>query len=288
MVAMPAPSARTALAPLSSIELRSPRFDVESEIPRHWHGGRRAITNFFDNLSVFFPVGERFFIASVRAHRDHVRDPHLAEDVKGFCAQEGVHGREHDRYNQRLRAHGYPIVSMERRVDWILRVARKMLPRRTQLAVTCALEHFTALMAHFLLADPRMLEGAHPTMAALWRWHAAEENEHKTVAYDVYLAAGGGYVERAVAMSLASTIFWAKVFEHQVRMMAADRILFSPREWGALGKFLFLEPGGMFRLVGMYFRYFRPGFHPRDIDSSEILEAWRREYASSPVYHRAA
>ena len=52
-----------------------------------------------------------------------------------------------------------------------------------------ALEHFTAILAHELLADPRHLAGADPATAALWRWHATEEIEHKGVAYDTWLHA---------------------------------------------------------------------------------------------------
>ncbi len=52
-----------------------------------------------------------------------------------------------------------------------------------------ALEHFTAILAHQLLADPRHLEGAEKETADLWRWHAVEEIEHKGVAYDTWLHA---------------------------------------------------------------------------------------------------
>jgi uncharacterized protein len=225
-----------------TIEVRNLRFETDERIPRFWHGGRRSVSLFFDNLSIFFPAGERFFIAAVKAHREHVRDPRLLEEVKAFIAQEGVHGREHIRYNEMLRANGYPVDAMERRVKRILARAARFLPKRWQLAVTCNLEHFTALMGHFILRDPRLLEGADPTMAALWRWHAAEENEHKAVAFDVYLDAGGHWFERCALMTATTVIFWAKVVEHQARLMHENGILFSAREWFALVDFLFFPP----------------------------------------------
>ena len=269
------------------LEVRNVRFDL-SRVPRHWHGGRRAVTAFFDNLSVFFPAGERFFIASVNAHRAHVRDPRLAADVRGFAGQEGCHGREHERYNELLRSQGYPVRAMEERVVRLLARVRALTPRRWQLAATCALEHFTALMAHLLLSDERMLAGADPTMAALWRWHAAEENEHKAVAFEVFRAAGGSYAERVGLMAVATVIFWAKVLEHQLRMMSVDGTLLSPREWLALARFLFVRPGGMLSLVRPYLAYYRPGFHPWDLDNRALLDAWKREYASAPVYRKQA
>jgi predicted metal-dependent hydrolase len=200
-----------------------------------------------------------------------------------FSGQEGIHSREHVRYNEMLTERGYPVPAMERRVKRILdRVSRRISPRK-QLAVTCALEHFTALLGQLVLTDPRILEGADATMAALWRWHSAEENEHKAVAFDVFQAAGGTYEERVLIMLNATVIFWGKVLEQQARMMSVDGTAWSAREWAALVHFLFIEPGGMLGVARHYFDYFRPSFHPNDMDTSELTEAWKRAYGESPL-----
>ena len=269
--------------PSPVLRVRNPRFQLGSAVPRHWHGGRRAITLFFDNLSVFFPAGERFFIASVRAHAACVQDPRLAAEVQAFCGQEGVHSREHARYNRMLAEQGYPIAALERRVKARLqRTSRRASPRR-QLALTCALEHFTAVMGHTLLSDARLLEGAHPEMAALWRWHALEETEHKAVAFDVYRAAGGRYFERVLAMSVATFVFWSQVCWQQLRFMHADGCALSLRQWGSLLQFLFLKPGGMFSLWRRWLTYYRPSFHPWDLDSRALIEAHASELGASPA-----
>jgi len=259
-------------------QIRNLRFETTAAIPRHWHGGRRSVTAFFDSLSIFFPVGERFFVRSVRAYERRVKDETLRAEVRVFCGQEGIHGREHVRYNEMLAAHGYPARAMEDSVTRLLARVMRTTPMRSQLAATCALEHFTALMGEMILVDPKILAGADPTMAALWRWHAAEENEHKAVAFDVFVAAGGTYAERAITMAFASVIFWAKVLEHQARMMSTDGTLWSASEWIALGRFLFVELGGMGKLLRRYLAYYRVDFHPNDIDSRGALEAWKREY----------
>jgi predicted metal-dependent hydrolase len=269
------------------MELRNVRLDVGA-VPRHWLGGRRSVSIFLDNLSSFFPLGERFFVESVRAHAEHVRDPALAALVQVFIGQEGAHSREHARWNRRLGELGYPVARMEARVDGILRLAARVLPPRSQLAVTCALEHLTALMAHMLLDHPRVLEDAHPTMAALWRWHAAEEAEHRAVAFDVFRAAGGTYGERATLMVIASAVFWAKVAEQQVRMMRTDGIAWSPREWVALFRFVLGEPAHMAGLTPRWLAYFRPGFHPAGLDEEALVESWKRRYECEPIYQRQA
>jgi uncharacterized protein len=270
---------------MAELQVRNVAFSWDAALPRYWHGGRKAVTLFFDNLSVFFPEGERFFMESVRAFRSRITAPQLGAAVIAFCAQEALHTREHLAYNQMLAQHGYPVAQMEARVRRLLRHSRKHLPRRWQLAATAALEHFTALMGDIVLRDPAILAGAHPRMAALWRWHAAEENEHKSVAFDVYRASGGNEAERCFIMLWTSLIFWAKVLEQQWRMMRADGIQWSVAEWLDLWVFLFLTPGGMVRVGGEYMKYYRRGFHPAQIESQGLVEAWKREYATSPQYH---
>ncbi len=70
-----------------------------------------------------------------------------------------------------------------RRLD----IARSRHPV-AQLAITVALEHFTAIMAHSLLTEKDPLPGAPAEVLRLWQWHAIEEVEHKAVAFDTYLA----------------------------------------------------------------------------------------------------
>ena len=49
-----------------TFEIRNLSFDLDG-VPRYWHGGKRSVTLFMNNLSLFWP-GERFFIQSVKAH----------------------------------------------------------------------------------------------------------------------------------------------------------------------------------------------------------------------------
>src|SRR5207253_7025389 len=112
----------------------------------------------------------------------------------------------------------------------------KILPKQRQLAVTCALEHFTSLLGALVLGDPTTLEGAHPTMAALWKWHSAEENEHKSVAFDVYRAMGGSYLARVWTMIVVTMSFWSMVSVFYLRFMKAAGALWKVREHAALLK----------------------------------------------------
>lgn len=267
--------------------VRNLRFSTNADVPRHWHGGRRAVTRFFDNLSLFFPPGERFFVAAVNHYKGRVGDAGLAAAVQAFCGQEGIHSREHVRYNRMLEAQGLPAARLEGRVERILRFVSRLLPPRLRLAVTCALEHFTATLAHVVLSEPALLAGAHPVMAALWTWHATEELEHKSVAYDVYRSVGGCYLERIAVMLAVTAIFWFLILEQQLRLMRLDGILGSLREWRSLLRFLWVEPGGLLTMWRLYLEYYRPGFHPWQLDDRQLVEAWAGKWsAASP--HRSS
>jgi uncharacterized protein len=271
-----------ARAVASPIEVRPLHFAVDAGVPRHWHGGRKSVTSFFDSLSVFFPPGERFFIQTVRdAAARFPLSERLQADVRAFCGQEGAHSREHAHYNEKLRKEGYPVEALEGRVEARLSRVRGKAPLAVQLAITCALEHMTACMGALLLDDARVLDDAHPVMAALWRWHAAEENEHKAVAFDVYQACGGGYARRAAVMTFVCLGFWTRVLEHQANMMRADGTLLRAREWADLAHFLFVRPGALARFAPMLLEYYRPDFHPNDIASSGLVAAWRHSLAAA-------
>jgi predicted metal-dependent hydrolase len=268
-----------------SFEVRDLSFDLGPHIPRYWFGGRRSISLYLNGLSIFFPHGERFFVTSVKAFRDRVKDEQLKEEVRLFCGQEGVHSREHVHYNRMLEAQGYPAATMEQRVQSLLAWVTRFLPARKRLAVTACLEHFTAILARTALMIPSQFDVAHPTMASLWRWHAAEESEHKAVAFDVYRAAGGYYLERVLVMLATTVIFLAKVTEHQCRLMRVDGILFSIREWAALLRFVYGSPWSG-QMIRGYLAWYRPGFHPHQVDDRTLLEAWRATLSSETHYKR--
>src|SRR5215217_2225248 len=151
------------------------RFGRKAQLGRLWHGGQVEATAIYNALSTTFPAGEAFFVESVRAFRDGA-PPKLGEEIKAFTTQEAIHSREHDAFNKRAADAGYDLANLEAQVEKRLAVARARGPY-ANLAATMALEHFTAILAHELLANPRHLDGAEAETADLWRWHAIEEIE---------------------------------------------------------------------------------------------------------------
>jgi len=250
------------------------------DVPRDWCADDPFRTTFMNALSLLFPEGERFFVESVKQHRDEITDPSLRDDITGFIGQEAMHGREHRALNDLLVAHGYAEAPfIDREVRATLDRARRFLPPASQLAVTCALEHFTAMLAEGLLADPDMQRELHPRVLPLWLWHALEESEHKAVAFDVYTATGGTYARRVVVMLATTLVFFAAHTRIHGRLMRTRGILHKPWTWLRGASRMWLHPGYFTRLVPAYLDYFRPGFHPGDRDTRALLERWRVQLA---------
>jgi len=256
---------------------RDLRFNLPADRIRDWHSHGPQVTHFFNALSVFFPVGERFFIASVRNYRDRVADPGLKKAVSVFIGQEAMHGREHERYNQLIQDGGMPVKGMERLVARVLGFAQKLTPQSWQLATTLALEHQTAILADLLLSNPDLLVGSDPAFRRLWQWHALEETEHKAVAYDVWNEAVGtsgvAYLVRGTSMVVTSLVFWALVATFSIRMIETDPATRRrPGGYLDLANFLFGRQG-MFRASLPAWRgYFKRSFHPWQHDNRKLLD----------------
>lgn len=260
-----------------------PRRNVElafdpTIIPRDWVSNDAYETTFMNALSLLFPEGEQFFVRSVKAFQDQIIDPELRQEVIGFIGQEATHGREHRDFNDLMVGHGFAeATAIDRWLKGFLRRVRETLPAQSQLAATCALEHFTAMLAEQLLRDARMRNAIHEAVRPLWMWHALEESEHKSVAFDVYRAIGGGYTRRASIMLVTTAVFFAVQFIVHLRLMSTRRVLWKPWRWLRGATRLYIYPGFLVRHVPAYLAYFRPTFHPTDRDTTKLLALWRDE-----------
>jgi len=262
-----------------------PRRDIHFQLDgvdiANWNPHGSHVSHLLNALSVTFPEGEKFFIESARHFKDQLKDPKLLEDLQGFIGQEAMHGREHRLMNAKIAEAGYPVEQLEADSMKLLRWASGKNPLR-KLAATCALEHFTAVLADVLLRHPELIpEGTHPEMRAMWNWHAVEENEHKAVCYDVYQSVATGpmaYVRRVETMMMVTVLFWARIFASQMVLIRKDGTQRNVKQWLAFARFAFTTPGGLRHALKPYFDYYKPGFHPWQHDNRQLLAAMKACY----------
>lgn len=261
---------------------RNLKFNLNPAKALTWHRDGLNVSQFLNTMSLFFPVGERFFIDSVRKYRDQITDPDLQKAVTAFIGQEAMHGREHDEYNNFVADAGIPLHAQEAAVGKLLKAVQDYTPDAFQLAATVALEHLTAILGGGLLDLPEIMEGSDEGYKAIWNWHALEETEHKAVAFDVYTTVigddsnVGAYALRTSTLVAATGIFFALMipfYLHNVRIKGG---LFDLKGWRAVAKHTWGRKGIFLNITKPWLDWFKPGFHPWDHDNREQLENFEK------------
>ncbi|MBC7985464.1 MAG: metal-dependent hydrolase [Sphingomonadaceae bacterium] len=267
-----------------TITPRDRRFGREIRHNRWWHGGNPFATAFYNALSVTFPKGEAFFVESVKAHRDGL-PPKLANEVRAFVQQEVMHSREHIAFNRHVADHGYDVDRLERDVQAQIDLT-KGRPLIASLAATMCVEHFTAIMASEILSNPRHFAGADEEAAAMWRWHALEEIEHKGVAYDVWLHATRSWPRlkrwkvKAQVMLLTTQRFFYYRTVGMLELLRQDGIT-GPKAWWGLFRYALVRPGMYRKIAVEWLKFFMPGFHPWNHDDRDLIRLAESEYEAA-------
>lgn len=274
------------------LTVRKLEIDLSDGFDRHWFGGDAFLSQYHNALSMSFPVGEQSFIEAVRDCAKLLpRTPEhalLHEATAQFIGQEATHRHIHGLYNAQLERQG--LVNRWQhwataRIDFAKK--RGVAPHHF-LAVTAAYEHLTAVLADYMLRHGDALDHADPKMQTLWRWHAAEETEHRAVAYDLYQALGGNHAWRVRWYVYALLLFSWDSGRQTVLNLWHDGTLFKPGTWWSAMKFFWGKNGVVWRCTAPLLTYFRRDFHPDQETVAEpgqqtraIAQRWLKEHADS-------
>ncbi len=269
---------------------RDRRFGRGVRVGRWWLNNDPIATAFYNALSVTFPKGEGYFVDSVRKFREGT-PPRLTAEINAFIKQEVMHTREHVAFNRHVTDQGYDVGLLDRDVDAALALTRNR-PPIASLAATTALEHFTAMLAHELIADPRHLRGGEEQAKALWLWHAAEEIEHKGVAYDTWLHATQDWSRftrwriKSLVMLVTTWRFFGGRTRGMLELLRQDGLT-GPKVWARLFWYAFGNPGMARKVARVWAAYFLPGFHPWKHDDRALIGLAESDYEAA-VLPRAA
>lgn len=272
----------------SSLTVRKIHIDLAQGFAQHWNGNDAFMSAFANALSMSFPEGEQFFIDSVKAGMPHL--PRTAENealhlnIKKFIGQEATHRFFHAQYNAQLEKQGY-------RNGWQIRIQKRLervrqrlssskvaQPFLHELAFTCAAENLTAIMGEIVLKrqdqEHDWFGKADEPLKTLWRWHAAEECEHKSIAFDLYLRLGGDHPIR---------MYWFKYF---LRTFIYDLTLqiFSNlwhdgswkkwRTWKSAIQFIGGRYGLLRSTMPLLRLYRQKDFHPEQLGDDQLAHNW--------------
>ncbi len=259
------------IAAMTELVVRRLLIDLESPFERRWNGGDAFRTAFANALSMSFPAGEQYFIDAVRMglkalpEADRAR---FAAEVQGFVGQEATHRRIHALFNEQLERQGFVNAWEARIKERQRRMAEAGFDARHWVAATAATEHFTAILADWMLRHPRWLDDVEPRLATMWRWHASEESEHRSTAFDLYLALGGNHRWRVRWMRMVTWYFATDLARQTVSNLARDGALWRWSTWRSAWHYLFGREGLVRHTWKPWRRYFRTDFHPAQQDGS--------------------
>jgi predicted metal-dependent hydrolase len=209
-----------------------------------------------------------------------VQQAHYAIEVRGFIGQEATHRRLHGLFNSHLQERGL-------RNLWAQSIEKQRKqfegqdPRHA-LAVTAANEHFTAVLAEWLLGHPQLLQGSEERLQTLWLWHSAEESEHKNTAFDIYQALGGNHRWRILWFRRATAMFVLDLTRQTLHNLHRDGALWRPGTWASAWRTLFGTSGLVRHTWRPWKAYLRSDFHPHQQGSnlaSEWLQANRGRFS---------
>jgi uncharacterized protein len=280
------------------IQARKVHFDT-TDVPLHWIPGHPVASNVVSLLNVVLPAAERWFVDTFNEALPLVKDPQLAEDMRGFIGQEATHADVHEQMlHEYMVVNGIDPKPMLDQIEFLfsetLAPTTSTDPKRRlnhlcdRLWFIAAIEHYTAVMGDFALNCTWDDYGADPTMVDLFRWHGSEEVEHRSVAHDVAVYFHDSYVDRVRAMMMAVVAIFVLFQRTAWFLVKSDpstdigwwrfnRLRMRDSKLGLLPKYrkLFGSNTAM---------YFRPGFTPDEMGSTAQAVAY---LASSPAARAA-
>ncbi|WP_327150061.1 metal-dependent hydrolase [Nocardia sp. NBC_01329] len=282
-----------------ALNARDVRFDWAG-IPLHWMAAEPIASHVMNSLNLLLPEGERSFLTTFGEALPFVRDAKLREDMLGFIGQESMHAETHaGSHSMLLTANGIDPRPFLEHAEYLFRktigprqgtgtrAGRQQLVDR--LGVIASLEHFFAFLGDWVLNSDLEKFDADPRMLDLYRWHGAEEVEHRNVAHDVAEYFGVGYFRRGALMLLVFPSFLVLLVRGTKYLVHRDPSLPDPgyprlllKIFGAMSRGAL--PGIPALLISAL-STFRPGYSPESVGSTAQAIAY---LAQSPAARSAS
>jgi predicted metal-dependent hydrolase len=278
-----------------AITPRDVQFSWE-DLPLHYVRGEPLATQIMNVMHLTLPYGEAAMVQALSDALPLVKDERLHDDMVGFIGQEEIHSSAHEELHDYLNGHGLDVDPIVSKLEWLtgrvfnrpgLRGRARHAWLCERLALSAALEHYTAIIGEWVLHAHALDDLMHPGMLDLVRWHGAEEVEHRNVAFDAYMYVDGGYFRRARTGVIASVLLLFTFVWATVHLYRRDPTRRQQRFWlfqliGAIRRGLI--PSGVHFITEIP-RYLRRNFHPSQMGSLDVA---LRYLAQSPAAQAAA
>jgi uncharacterized protein len=250
-------------------------FELTDAVSSHWSPEQPEFSQFANALMAALPYLEPYFIHNVREAVDRLSDPHMRAEAHAFVQQEAHHAHQHRRWNRILAARYPGFDALEQAIKARLHESKRKHTLAFRLAYTAGYEAITYQLVCFIMAERHIwLKGADPRLVALLSWHAAEEIEHKSVAFDVFEAIDGAYWLRVWGLSQALVHTLRDLRGMARHLMRADGVFESSAARRRLWQVRWALAKGILPELR---HYLRPSYHPSDHVDPPLIAGWLAE-----------
>lgn len=248
---------------LSRIKVRQINFDFPDHIERYWLGNNPFKTHLFNSLHLFLPDIELWIIRNIKRTVNQIKEPKLKQEVRKFIQQEGQHSSTHAKFWDKLRQQGY---KFEQFLDCERNILAQIdkLDLKLNLAAIAGFEHLTTLMAEIALEN-QILAEAEPNMRAIFAWHAQEEIEHRSVAFDVLKNATDSYLIRITGLIIGHILVILLLNWGIFLLLSQDKKLWNRQVLQEMLQFWFFKDKVLFKAILNSFKYLKNNFHPSQL-----------------------
>ena len=229
---------------------------------KYWFDGCPARTHFYDAMSALFPAWELAFAKIVEAYKADIRDPDLLRRMDEFIAQETAHGKAHHAHNLRVGA-----TAAEEAEFAKIRLVLRRPKMQVWLASMVSIEHIASSLSRYFLT----VYGDRPGREfALYRWHAVEELQHKSLALDLWDALG--YTRSDLKKLVRGNLWYVLRFliTYTVDKLRQDRVFPTPQVLRSVGWCTWMS----WRAVCLSRLLIQPQFHPDNIDDTALIQRY--------------
>lgn len=224
--------------------VRTPKIDY-SKVRAHWAPHREFAQD--RNATSTIPSQVEPYLIRVMARAKAAlpeSEAALKQEIDLFIAQEAQHFQQHNGFNKMLIENGYPKLAAfegELRATYVDFLANKSL--KFNLAYSEGFETLGPPAAKMWFEESDdFLAGADPEAVALWKWHMAEEFEHRHVCHRVFMALYGrtlwgriwnGWLFRCYGVFRAMSHLGGHALKVRAYLLDIDRAGFSEAERAA-------------------------------------------------------
>jgi predicted metal-dependent hydrolase len=237
-------------------------YDHPEKIDKHWVGNNGFLSNWMNAYTLTIPGGEDFNVRTIRSYIDDISEDELKNTAQGFIAQELSHGKAHEKFFHVLESQGYNIkifLSVYKFLSF--KVLEPLSTKLSKLAFVVAVERINELIAEVNL-DHKLLDDSPAEAANLYKWHFAEEIEHKSVAYDIYQDVSGNRFMLAYSTLLCYIINLMFLILGTTACMVQDGSILNPKNWLRGFRYFFTKEKFFWKVSWGCIELQKKSFHP--------------------------